>query len=234
MQSDPTVAHSTEVSQTPASTYPRRGIWIALYGPDGAGKSAVAARLALALAPCFSGVVVRHLRISPAAKPHSAAVTQPHAQLPRSMALSCLKLIYMFVHGWLAHLLVTLPCRAAGQLIIFDRYFPDYAVDPRRYRLAHASVGFASLLGRLVPQPDLQFVLDVPAAELHRRKDEVSLAESARQRSEYAARLGARRNTMLVNADRPVDDVVREVVTEVLECGRLKAPGSAEADFAGA
>ena len=73
-------------------------------------------------------------------------VTQPHAQPPRGIILSCLKLLYMFLHGWLAHALSTLFWIASGQLVIFDRYFLDYAIDPQRYRLSATSVRLASLL----------------------------------------------------------------------------------------
>jgi thymidylate kinase len=211
------------------------GLWIALYGPDGAGKSAVTRQLRLALAPYFAGVPVHHLRLSlRGTRPQTAPVTQPHAQLPRGLALSYLKLIYMFAHGWLSHLLLTVPCRAAGQLVIFDRYFLDYAVDPRRYRLGEASVRLASLLGRFAPQPDLQFVLDVPADELQARKSEVSLSESARQRREYMVRLGALPNAVVVNADRPVVEVADEIVSGILRFAWPATDGPAETDLANA
>ena len=121
------------------------GLWIALYGPDGAGKSIVALRIAAELAPLFSQVQLLHLRVvlGRNAKP-SVAVTQPHAQQPRGIILSCLKLLYMFLHGWLAHALLTIFWLASGQLVIFDRYFLDYAIDPQRYRLSAASVRLAS------------------------------------------------------------------------------------------
>jgi len=213
----------------------RPGLWIALYGPDGAGKSAVARQLRLTLSPYFAGVIVHHLRLSlGGAKPHSAPVTQPHAQLPRGRAPSYLKLIYMFAHGWLGHWLLTCPGRSSGQLVIFDRYFLDYAVDPRRYRLAEASITLAAVLGRFAPRPDLQFVLDVSAEELQKRKGEVSLAESARQRREYVARLGAMPNAIVLNADRPVAEVANEIATGILRLVQAASDGPAEADLANA
>jgi thymidylate kinase len=196
----------------------RRGLWIALYGPDGAGKSAVGDRLAVELADGFSRVQLHHLRIQPGhTSPQSAPVTQPHAQPSRGLALSYLKLLYMLAHAWLTHWLITLPSIEAGHLVIFDRYFLDYAIDPRRYRLHPRTIGFASLLGRLGPRPNLQFVLDVPAQELQRRKSEVSLAESERQRQEYAKRIGSRPNAVITNADRPPTDVATEIMRQVRE-----------------
>ena len=209
------------------------GLWIALYGPDGAGKSSLAARLAAELEPWFSRVQLHHLRIPlwPSSRP-SSIVTNPHAQPPRGPVLSYLKLVYMFAQSWPAHLLRTLPGLASGQLLIVDRYFLDYAVDPKRYRLAASSVGLASLLSRFAPQPDLQFVLDVPAQELQRRKSEVSLSESQRQRQEYAARIAVLPNALLVNANRPVDEVAVEITSDILEWLSRHSSVGTEADLA--
>ncbi len=197
----------------------RRGLWIALYGPDGAGKSAVAHRLAAELAAGFTSIELHHLRIQlgQACSPTSAPVTSPHAEPSRGLALSCLKLLYMLAHAWLSHWRVTVPSTKAGSLVIFDRYFLDYTIDPRRYRLHPRSIGFASLLGRMAPRPDLQFVLDVPAGELQRRKAEVSLAESERQRHEYANGIGSLPESMVVNAALPVSEVVVEIMGKVRE-----------------
>jgi thymidylate kinase len=206
------------------------GLWIALYGPDGAGKSAVVSRIAAELAPLFSGVQLHHLRIDLGrnAKP-AVPVTDPHAQLSRGLMLSCLKLLYMFLHSWLVHVLRTLFWIGSGGLLIFDRYYLDYAIDPQRYRLSATSVRLASLLGRLAPQPDLQFVLDVRGEELQRRKPEVSLAESRRQRNEYAARIGSLPNAVLVDADRAVAEVASEIAGLVLHYARRASPPAAEA-----
>ncbi len=205
------------------------GLWIALYGPDGAGKSAVAARVAAELASLFTGLQLHHLRLPfPRSSRQIAVVTDPHAQPPRGLILSCLKLSYVFVQSWLAHLRV-LVWVAGGQLVIFDRYFLDYAIDPQRYRLGGSSVRLASLLGKSAPQPDLQFVLDVPAGELQRRKPEVSRAESTRQRQEYAARIARLPNTVLVNADRPVADIVVDISSEILQLLNHRSPTAANA-----
>lgn len=192
------------------------GLWIAIYGPDGAGKSAVAQRLSTELTPIFNGVRLRHLRVPMYGSQPATVVTEPHAKPPRGFTVSCLKLLYMFAQGWIAHLSV-LTWVTHGQLVIFDRYFLDYAIDPQRYRLAASTVRLASLLGKLAPRPDVQFVLDVRGEELQRRKPEVSMAESKRQRCEYAARVARLPNAVLINADRPLVAVAAEVGNHVLQ-----------------
>jgi len=211
----------------------RRGLWIAIYGPDGAGKSAVVRQLAGELAPLFAGVCQYHLRVRwlGAGKPTSP-VTDPHAQRPRGAFLSCLKLVYMLAHAWVTHLFVVLPLTVADQLVLFDRYFLDYAVDPRRYRLAQRSVGFARLLARWAPRPDLQFVLDVPAEELQRRKAEVTLTESQRQRRAYVELLGGLSNTVLVNAAQPVSVVANEAASVIRARAGAQGDSVAEVELA--
>jgi thymidylate kinase len=216
------VPESFPLNRNRTATFP--GLWIALYGPDGAGKSAVARRLVAELAASFSGVELHHLRIPLWRTGASAAiVTQPHAKQPRGLMLSCLKLFYMFAQSWMAHLLRVLPSIAHGQLVIFDRYFLDYAIDPRRYRLPAASVALASLLGDFAPQPDLQFVLDVPAPKLQGRKAEVSLQESQRQRREYQTQIAGLTNTILVDADRPISEVTTEIRARIFQLVRLRS-----------
>ena len=227
------------ISKGTAEAVPFRGsgLWIALYGPDGAGKSAVATQLRSTLAPYFRAIAMHHLRIPLGAtnpQPQPEPVAQPHAQAPRGALLSYLKVIYMFAHGWLAHLMVTLPAREAGELVICDRYFLDYTVDLQRYRLAETSLGFTSMLGRFAPRPDLQFVLDVPAEKLQQRKAEVSFAESARQRVEYGARIATLPNALVINADKPVAEVVDEIAVEVLKFMRCNNQGTVEVDLVGA
>ena len=193
----------------------REGLWVAVYGPDGAGKSAVIQQLASGLTPLFSAIRMYHLRIPLwrySGPP--ASVTNPHGQPPRGTFLSCLKLLYMLAHAWLTHFLFVVPSLVSGQLVLFDRYFLDYTIDPQRYRLAKQSSGFARLLARLAPRPDVQFVLDVSAEELQKRKREVSFAESGRQRRAYA-NLQSSADAVLVNADRPIAAIAGEI-TDVI------------------
>ena len=212
---------------------PRRGLWIALYGPDGAGKSAVAEHLARELAPCFSSVRQHHLRAEfVSARRVPVTVTQPHAQAPRGLLLSCPKLAYLLLHCWLAHVLLVLPRVAAGELVIFDRYFADYTIDTQRYRLPHGLSFWAEVLSRLAPRPDRQFVLDVPGLQLQLRKHEVTLKESLRQRQAYIDELGRAPNSRIVNADRPLSDVAAEIANEILRLLRERNASPAEADVA--
>jgi thymidylate kinase len=174
-------------------------------------------QLAAELTPYFRASHQHHLRIPLLRRAGvTAPVTNPHVQPTRGPFMSYFKLLYLFFGYWLAHIFVTLPRLSAGHLVLFDRYYQDHHIDPRRYRLAQASVKLAQLLGKAIPEPDLQFVLDVPAEELQRRKSEVSLAESNRQRLAYSQRLGARSNSIIVDANKPISAVGKAILSTVL------------------
>ena len=66
----------------------------------------------------------------------------------------------------------------------------------------------ARLVGRVFPQPDLVILLDAPAEVLHARKQEVSLEETARQREGYLELVQELPNGHVVDASKPVHEVV--------------------------
>ena len=189
------------------------GLCIAFFGPDGVGKSAVIEAVKLELGSAFSAVAQFHFRPMFGRQGlDRPAVTDPHAQLPRSRLISCAKLLYWLLDCWFGYLVVVRPARRHSWLVIFDRYYPDVLVDPVRYRLPASTLRFARWLATLAPRPDLCVLLDAPAEVVQRRKHEVSLAESQRQRLAYRAMFQSVPAKLLVNADAPVDQVAHQVI----------------------
>jgi thymidylate kinase len=199
-----------------ASTKSRtgHGLWIAFLGPDGVGKSAVIQEMQRRFEPAFDTVTLFHFR--PRFQKHvgeGPAVTAPHAQRPRILLVSVAKLTYWLVDCWYGYLVVIRPGKQRKGLVIFDRYYPDILVDPLRYRLPARSEKFARWLASLAPRPDLYVLLDAPAEVVQRRKSELPLAESHRQRVAYLKMFEGIRAKLLVNANCPVDEVVRAICT---------------------
>ncbi len=197
--------------------FSRPGLWVAFFGPDGAGKSAVIERVKLALSPSFSAIRQFHLRAGfGRARGFSPPVTSPHANPPRGLAISLLKLLYLAADYWLGYFFFVRPALAAGGLVLFDRYYYDMLVDPRRYRLPPSVLRVAEMISWIIPQPDTLIVVDVPAEVLQRRKPEVTLEESQRQRAEYLRRFEPCPNALVVNGNQPLP----QVAAEVIECIR--------------
>ncbi len=166
------------------------GFMLAILGTDGSGKSALidAMRETLNL-PLHGAIKVRHWRpgllpsivVLTGGRRPEGPVTRPH-QAPSSGGFgSLLRLGYYaldFILGyWLIILpeLVRQPC-----LDIFDRYFHDFHVDPRRSRVA-LPPWVVRIVDGLIPEPDLVICLGTDPERIHARKPELPLPEIARQ-----------------------------------------------------
>ncbi|MGA9566182.1 MAG: hypothetical protein WBS19_11710 [Candidatus Korobacteraceae bacterium] len=196
----------------------RRGLWVVLLGPDGAGKSSVIEGLGSGVAAGFAGCETYHLRPSfLRCKRARAPNCNPHGRAARGALISTIKLVYLLAANWLGYLRVVRPRLSRGTLVLFDRYFPDCLVDPVRYRLPRSCRRLTELVAAMIPQPDLCVVLDAPADALWERKHEVSRAETERQRSTYAV-LGSKfRNVTVVDAARALPEVVNDVIERIIE-----------------
>ena len=80
-----------------------------------------------------------------------------------------------------------------GGLVLIDRFYYDFFVDQRRYRL-RVPQSIVRLGHFFLKKPDLVVLLDAPAEVLQSRKQEVPLAETERQRTAYRALVRGLRN----------------------------------------
>jgi thymidylate kinase len=193
------------------------GLRIAFLGPDGSGKSTVISAVMQQFSQSFRNVEYRHLRPGKLSKhSNTMPVTDPHGKPLRNKIGSHLKLLYFWSQYMLGNLLWTYPHYVRSTLIIFDRYYHDLLADPVRYRFG-GSLDLARQLGRSITQPDLVFILDAPAEVLQGRKQEVSLAESARQRIAYQSLAKEFNNAHIINTNQPVEQVINDVLSQVLE-----------------
>lgn len=185
----------------------RRGVVVAVLGPDGSGKDSVIAELRRDPGREFLRTRTFHFRPHFGSQ-HRACVVAPHAQEPRSRAASVAKLGYYALDFVLA-LPMLAWARARGWLVLFNRNLSDLVADPRRYRYA-GSLAAARWCSTLVDRPDLIFVLDAPAQLLAARKRELSPETIATLRSRYRALAGGPA-VHVIDAARPLPDVVAEV-----------------------
>ena len=161
------------------------GLFVAVLGPDGAGKSTLATGLMDSTRGAFRRYRVFHLRPMLVGKSKSAGpVTDPHGQPPRSYLVSTLKLAAYVLDYAAGYWMVIRPLAARSGLVVFDRYYQDLLTDPRRFRYS-GPVWLVRVLGRIVPSPDLVLLLDAPPAVTLSRKREVEPAEAERQRRSY-------------------------------------------------
>jgi thymidylate kinase len=165
----------------------RRGLTVAVLGPDGAGKStlthALAESFALPTRVVYMGLWQGEdgqARALPAAV--SAAARRPFRSWRRA-AVAC----------W--H-------QALGRLVVFDRHPYDALLPPAPPHAALKRV-FFTMLARTVPAPSLVLVLDVSAEVAARRRPEEDPAALAAARTAYLALARRLPQAVVLDADRP-------------------------------
>lgn len=199
-----------------------RGL-ILIVGPDGCGKSAVAAEMA-ALARA-NRVSLAHGHYRPGllgrwGRTILAPVERPHADEPRSLAAGAAKLLAVFADWMIGYAFVWRRARRQGLLVIERGWF-DMVVDPRRYRLQPQLTGMVLALGRLLPPADLVVLLTGPAAMVHSRKPEIGESEIRRQMREWpvVARRAGQRLVQIDAGGAPADQIADRIWKEMGTAG---------------
>lgn len=196
------------------------GMVVALCGPDGCGKSTLADSLAERLAPTFSPEKSAHYHWKPPVfstrrRAMRKPSDNPHAQPSRGATVSLL----FFAFHWLEFLLGShLGFRRTifrGGLILIDRFYYDFFIDQRRYRL-RLPHWILTLGLRFLRQPDLAVFLDAPPDVLRSRKQEIPLEELSRQRGVCLQLARELPNSIVIDASQPAQKVSDDLARAVL------------------
>jgi thymidylate kinase len=193
------------------------GISIVFFGPDGCGKTSVADKLKLHMQKTFYPERSIHCHWKPLPQKTGIKPTEnPHAKAPRNQLMSLLYFGYHylpFLCGWRRYIK---PVIFRNGLAVIDRYYYDFFVDQRRYRLNLPQwIVRAGFL--FVKKPDLVFCLDADPEILQARKAEVSFEECKRQRVAYRALASQLSNASVIDASQELDTVVRDVQKVILD-----------------
>lgn len=215
---------------------------VALVGADGAGKSTVTGmleqerellpfpvkRIYMGVNLEASSLMLPTTRLLLAVKRARGGrpdlVARPMAPDPaastgwRRRAKDAGRLSVWMLEEWLRQLVATGYARR-GYLVVFDRhFFADYyhsdvaASDGRKG--GPASV-HGWVLRHLYPKPDLVVCLDAPAEVLFARKREASVAWLEQRRRQYLSLEGEVPAFVVVDADRPLDQVYSDVLDSI-------------------
>jgi thymidylate kinase len=176
----------------------RKGVSVALLGPNGVGKSTAAAGLDRSF-PLASRVV--YMGVWKA------------ADRTRTRAMTVVEILARPLQIWRRYLVAEYH-RLRGRLVVFDRYVYE-ALLPPRPPLVGPKRAYFWLLAHLIPRPDAAVVLDVPGHVTYGRKQENPTEVLETERGIYA-RLSPRGHSLeLVDAGADRDTVRAEITAIV-------------------
>jgi O-antigen/teichoic acid export membrane protein/thymidylate kinase len=174
----------------------RKGISVALLGPNGVGKSTAAAGLHRAF-PLESRVV--YMGVWKA------------ANRPRTLAMTVIEILARPLQIWRRYLLAEYH-RLRGRLVVFDRYVYE-ALLPPRPPLVRCKRAYFWLLAHLIPKPYAAVVLDVPGHVAYGRKQENPAEVLESERRIYARLSSSGRSLEVIDAEVDADTVRAEITT---------------------
>jgi thymidylate kinase len=196
----------------------RTGKIVAILGPDGSGKSTLLTHVLQRAILESRYNAIHHYHWRPGILPQLAFFKggsrtgemsdTPHGALPASKLSSAIRASY-YASDYILAWPILRSYRRQGALVLFDRYFDDLLVDPRRIRLAPGSRA-AGVLGRLVPRPDVTLLLMCDPKTAHERKKELTIEEIERQQALYRAIAKDKDDWHVIDTNRPLEQCVEQ------------------------
>ncbi len=206
------------------------GLVTIFVSPDGGGKSTVADLVLHRLRYGFRNVKKMHWRpyllppprklFSPARwKEPEAPNYDPHGLPPKGTTGSVARFFYYLADYVLGYVPMALWPKIRTHLVVFERYYYDFLIDTKRFRLTIPSWLPVFFLP-FVPKGDILFVLSGPSEVLYERKQEIPLEEIGRQLDAIDRLSAGMSHVCRVSVDQPVVDEVSRIedaIVEVLE-----------------
>ena len=160
---------------------------IALFGPDGSGKSTVAEFIVQR----YNEIGVRSIRMHwrPGFLPYRKSscqkdetrFTNPNATKTRGGIKAILIFLYIALDFIAGYYFLIRPRLRNEVVVIYERYYYDIIIDQKRYGLL-VPLSIRTFVNHLIPVPDTIILLDAPGEIIHARKGELERAEIERQR----------------------------------------------------
>ena len=194
-----------------------KGLFLVVLGPDGVGKSTTIRRLQVELQKHFGYCRAERWRPGLIRKVTPDTGNRiPHAKVPRGPVGSAISILGLALDFSVGYVVSAHPAMARSEAVIFDRYFHDLLIDPKRYRYA-GPVWLPRLLSRWIPPRRAIFViLDADEELILSRKQELPIHELKRQRLAYKAFAARVPQAMIIKTDKPVDEIVSEIIVNIL------------------
>ena len=201
------------------------GLLVVLMGPDGSGKTCVGDALCKQMLGGFRRTT--HIHWRPGLLPPLRVLlrkrngveedyTQPHRAEPYGSFVSLLRFFYYAIDFILGYWLKIRIFKVKSTLVVIDRYYYDYLMDARRYRLKLPQ-WLIHIVMKAIPKPDIVVYLHNSPENLYARKQELTIEELARQVRRFQEILPELPNAHKVETDKSLEEVVHEVTSIILD-----------------
>jgi len=205
------------------------GSSIAVLGTDGAGKTTIINLVTPILEQALhSKIQYEHLRpnwlpalgavVGNKESGNSGIVTNPHAQQPSGFLGSMARLVYYkidYIVGYWGRIFPRLVKRP--HICLFDRYYYDILLDPRRMRIALPQWIMRGMF-LFTPQPRLILCLGGDPEVIFARKPETSLIEVERQVRALRKLCSDNPRAVWINTDQSISDAKHNVLKVIQTC----------------
>lgn len=207
------------------------GYFVAIVGPDGAGKSTINQSVQRMLNRGFRHQWHFHWRpkLLPKLSRTSSSQPQDSVEAPPEHShyrglISFLRFVYYWADFVLGYWLIIFPKRARSTLIIGERYFPDVLVNPERYGFAVPN-WLMRLAAIAVPSADMIILLKDDPEAIFDRKPELSVKKIQDQLIRYEEEISHWRSPSAIQTANGVNDTSKNVVSHIVNnCHRRLYP----------
>ena len=194
------------------------GLFIAVEGADGVGKSTVLKLLLPKLMEPgrYKGILFFHWKPTkgnlneggiPETVPHD-----PRGSKPRGRLMSFVYLCYHWLSFFVGYFKNIAPALRDGKLVIADRYTYDILLDPLRFRLNLPRWLLCAFV-KTLPQPDVVLALTAEPETIFARKHELSVEEIKAYQQKLTSSII--RGLVVVRADADPNSVVADAYAAI-------------------
>lgn len=203
------------------------GYTISFLGTDGSGKSTIIENIKPALNYAFhNAVYYEHMRpnkfpsiarLMGNKEEFTGPVSNPHGSSTSSFFGSLMRWWYYMLDYTFGFYLKIWPKKAIRSCVwIFDRYYYDNLIDPKRGRI-NLPRWILKLGQYIIPEPDIILCLGADATTIHLRKPELPLKEVERQVKELKRFCSSHKRATWVDTGKSIDESSNDAMKIIIE-----------------